>query len=276
MKNFQLRFFSSILLILPLVFLFSNNNFLFLFTIFLLISISLWEFLRLLGYRRNINFNNDKNLQFLLSRQKISFFDIFLIFLINFLILIFFLNSKNYFFLLPFMIVILSFLFFFKDLFKIFGVLYLSSPFLVLIFLRNNENFERLFFFILYFSILTDVFSYFTGKIFKGPKIYPKISAGKTISGSIGGLLIPCIFSVLIFHNSNNIFFIIFSSIFFSFVIQLGDFLESYFKRYCDVKDSSNLIPGHGGILDRLDGLILLILIIFILNQFNFNFFFII
>lgn len=276
MKNFQLRFFSSILLILPLVFLFSNNNFLFLFTIFLLISISLWEFLRLLSYRRNINFNNDKNLQFLLSRQKISFFDIFLIFLINFLILIFFLNSKNYFFLLPFMIVILSFLFFFKDLFKIFGVLYLSSPFLVLIFLRNNENFERLFFFILYFSILTDVFSYFTGKIFKGPKIYPKISAGKTISGSIGGLLIPCIFSVLIFHNSNNIFFIIFSSIFFSLVIQLGDFLESYFKRYCDVKDSSNLIPGHGGILDRLDGLILLILIIFILNQFNFNFFFII
>ncbi len=276
MKNFQLRFFSSILLILPLVFLFSNNNFLFLFTIFLLISISLWEFLRLLSYRRNINFNNDKNLQFLLSRQKISFFDIFLIFLVNFLILIFFLNSKNYFFLLPFMIVILLFLFLFKDLFKILGVLYLSSPFLVLIFLRNNENFERLFFFILYFSILTDVFSYFTGKIFKGPKIYPKISAGKTISGSIGGLLIPCIFSVLIFHNSNNIFFIIFSSIFFSLVIQLGDFLESYFKRYCDVKDSSNLIPGHGGILDRLDGLILLILIIFILNQFNFNFFFII
>jgi phosphatidate cytidylyltransferase len=174
------------------------------------------------------------------------------------------------------MIVILSLLFFFKDLLKFLGVFYLSSPFIILIFLRNNENFEKLLFFILYFSILTDVFSYFTGKVFKGPKIYPKISAGKTISGSIGGLLIPCIFSVLIFHNSNNIFVIIFSSIFFSLLVQLGDFLESYFKRYCNVKDSSNLIPGHGGILDRLDGLILLILIIFILNQLNFNFFFII
>ena len=136
MKNFQLRFFSSIFLILPLVFLFSNNNFLFLFTIFLLISISLWEFLRLLSYRRNINSNNGKNLQFLLSRQKITFFDIFLIFLINFLILIFFLNSKNFFFLLPFLIVILSFLFIFKDLFKFLGVLYLSTPFLILIFLK--------------------------------------------------------------------------------------------------------------------------------------------
>ena len=115
-----------------------------------------------------------------------------------------------------------------------------------------------------------------TGKIIKGPKIYPKISAGKTISGSMGGLLIPCIFSILIFQSSNDIFLIIFSSIFFSLLIQIGDFLESYFKRYCNVKDSSNLIPGHGGILDRLDGLILLVLIIFILNQLNFNFFFII
>ena len=95
MKNFQLRFFSSILLTLPLVFLFGDNNFLFLFTIFLLVSISLLEFLRLLSYRRNINSNNGKNLQFLLSRQKITFFDIFLIFLINFLILIFFLKLKK-------------------------------------------------------------------------------------------------------------------------------------------------------------------------------------
>ena len=95
MKNFQLRFFSSILLTLPLVFLFGDNNFLFLFTIFLLVSISLLEFLRLLSYRRNINSNNGKNLQFLLSRQKITFFDIFLIFLINFLILYIFLKLKK-------------------------------------------------------------------------------------------------------------------------------------------------------------------------------------
>ncbi len=275
MNNFQLRFFSSIFLLIPIILLFSNNNFLFLATIIFLLSTTLWEFLRLLSYRNDMNVS-DKSFYLLLSRQKISFFDFFFVILINFLVLIFFLNSKNYFSFLPLIIVVLTLFFIFKDFLKSLGILYLSSPFFILIFLRNDENYERLLFFILYFTILTDVFSYLTGKIIKGPKIYPKISAGKTISGSMGGLLIPCIFSILIFQSSNDIFLIIFSSIFFSLLIQIGDFLESYFKRYCNVKDSSNLIPGHGGILDRLDGLILLVLIIFILNQLNFNFFFII
>ena len=139
---------------------------------------------------------------------------------------------------------------------------------------RQDENFETHLFFILYFAILTDISSYFAGKIFGGKKIFPKISAGKTIAGSIGGILIPTFTSVLLFVGDKNIFLIILTSIFLSIIVQLGDFLESYFKRYCNVKDSSNLIPGHGGVLDRLDGFFLLIVIIFIIKLLNFNLFF--
>ena len=78
------------------------------------------------------------------------------------------------------------------------------------------------------------------------------------------------------FINLKDAYLIVFSSIFFSIVVQFGDLLESYFKRLCNVKDSSNLIPGHGGVLDRLDGLFLLTIVIFILKILNFNFFFII
>ena len=75
---------------------------------------------------------------------------------------------------------------------------------------------------------MTDVFSYFSGKILKGKKILPSVSAGKTFSGTIGGILIPCILSVLIFINVVDIYLVIFSSILFSVVVQLGDFFESY------------------------------------------------
>ena len=168
-----------------------------------------------------------------------------------------------------------SYLIFKFDFEKILGQVYCSAPFFILVNLRYDNNYEQFLFFIFFFTILTDVFSFFLGKIFKGKKIYPSISAGKTVSGTIGGILIPCILSLFMFINLKDFYLVLFSSIFFSMIVQLGDVLESYFKRLCNVKDSGNLIPGHGGVLDRFDGLFLLVMVIFILKILNFNFFFI-
>ena len=113
----------------------------------------------------------------------------------------------------------------------------------------------------LFICISTDIGGYFFGKIFKGPKL-TKISPNKTISGAVGSFIFS-IFLVPIFYfsfnNFNNIFNLIFISFTISFFCQLGDLLVSYLKRRAKVKDTSNILPGHGGLLDRIDGMLLAI-----------------
>jgi len=273
-KDFELRFFSSIFLFIPLFFLFSKNNFIFLFVIQILLSLSLWEFFRLKSFKDYLK--KKKKINILLSRHKISSLDFVIIFKVNLALLLTFYYSNIMVFVVLIFFLLYSYLILKFDFEKLLGLVYCSAPFFILVNLRNDYNYEQFLFFIFFFTILTDVFSFFSGKILKGKKIYPSISAGKTVSGTIGGILIPCILSLLMFINLIDFYLIIFSSIFFSIIVQLGDFLESYFKRLCNVKDSGNLIPGHGGVLDRFDGLFLLIIVIFILKILNFNFFFII
>ena len=109
--------------------------------------------------------------------------------------------------------------------------------------------------------IFTDIGGYLFGKIFKGPKL-TKISPKKTISGMIGSYILSVIvtFAFIFFANLNfsfefilQIFILV---IIISTVSQLGDISISYFKRLSKVKDTGNIIPGHGGILDRIDGMI--------------------
>ncbi len=274
-KDFQLRFFSSIFLFFPLLLFFSKNNLIFLSVTQILLSLSLWEFFRLKSFKDYLKEDeNRKNL--LLSRHKISSLDFLMILKVNLLLLLFYFLNYILIFLILFFFFLYIYLILKFDFEKLLGMVYCSAPFFILINLRNDYNYDKYLFFIFFFTILTDVFSYFSGKIFKGKKIFPLISAGKTISGTIGGILIPCILSVFIFIDMVDLYLVVFSSIFFSIIVQFGDLLESYFKRLCNVKDSSNLIPGHGGVLDRLDGLFLLIIVIFILKILNFNFFFII
>ena len=273
-KDFQLRFFSSIFLFIPLFLLFSKSNFIFLFIIQLLLSLSLWEFFRLKSFKDYIK--RQKNINTLLSRHKISSLDFVIILKVNLVLLTFYFSNAILLFGLLIVFFLHSYLILKLDFEKLLGLVYCSAPFFILVNLRNDYNYEQFLFFIFFFTILTDMFSFFSGKILKGKKIYPLISAGKTVSGTIGGILIPCILSLFMFINIIDFYLIIFSSIFFSIIVQLGDFLESYFKRLCNVKDSGNLIPGHGGVLDRFDGLFLLIIVIFILKILNFNFFFII
>jgi len=105
-----------------------------------------------------------------------------------------------------------------------------------------------------------DVFAYLGGKLFGKRKIFPSISKGKTIEGTILGLISTTIISFFIkdLMNFNSIY-----SLIYGFLIGItafsGDLLESTFKRKIGVKDSGKLIPGHGGVLDRLDGYFLVI-----------------
>lgn len=108
----------------------------------------------------------------------------------------------------------------------------------------------------------TDIAAYFTGRTFGGPKLCPAISPKKTWSGFLGGLLTAALASLLVFWVGRNMgldqsfgpWGAVVLSIIASIASQIGDLGESALKRHCDVKDSSHLIPGHGGVMDRLDG----------------------
>jgi phosphatidate cytidylyltransferase len=104
---------------------------------------------------------------------------------------------------------------------------------------------------------MSDVGGLIVGKIFKGKKL-TRISPNKTISGSIGSLifsifLIPFFYDKLSYMNLSKVIFL---TIMISLISQLGDLFISFLKRKAKVKDTSNILPGHGGILDRIDGII--------------------
>tara|TARA_B100000161_G_C33464097_1_gene374902 strand:- start:77 stop:727 length:651 start_codon:yes stop_codon:yes gene_type:complete len=104
--------------------------------------------------------------------------------------------------------------------------------------------------------VASDIGGYLLGKILKGPKL-TKISPNKTFSGAIGSFILSCIlFSSLIYYETKVFNFrIIIIGLMISLFCQIGDLFFSYLKRKADVKDTGNLLPGHGGLLDRLDGI---------------------
>ena len=147
---------------------------------------------------------------------------------------------------------------FFRSLYKFLSLLYLSG--LVYLILAIESEYSNLKVYLLYsvlVSIMSDIGGLVFGKIFKGKKL-TKISPNKTISGSIGSFifsifLIPFFYKSQIDQNLLNIFFI---TIIISLTSQLGDLFISLLKRKAKVKDTSDLLPGHGGVLDRIDGII--------------------
>ena len=147
---------------------------------------------------------------------------------------------------------------FFRFIYKTLSLFYLSGL-IYLIFVIEAEYFN-LKIYLLYsvlVAILSDIGGLICGKIFKGKKL-TKISPNKTISGSIGSfifstLLIPFFYKIHIDQNLLNILLI---TIIISLTSQLGDLFISFLKRKAKVKDTSDLLPGHGGVLDRIDGII--------------------
>ena len=111
-------------------------------------------------------------------------------------------------------------------------------------------------FFVLTICIATDIGGYIFGRIIKGPKLI-SISPNKTYSGLFGAFICSLFASFLYLTIFNfNVFNEVLIVIFISSISQAGDILISYFKRISKIKDSGNLIPGHGGLLDRIDGMI--------------------
>ena len=137
--------------------------------------------------------------------------------------------------------------------FKVFGTLFLIFSFYTFYETTSTD----LWIFVLLVCVSTDIGGYIFGKLFKGPKL-TKISPNKTFSGMIGGYLLSLIVLKFFFnfYNSsvNEEWFIV--TILISTVSQIGDIIVSYFKRLSKIKDTGKIIPGHGGLLDRIDGMI--------------------
>ncbi|MDB3932570.1 phosphatidate cytidylyltransferase [Candidatus Pelagibacter sp.] len=163
-----------------------------------------------------------------------------------------------------------------KDkIYSFFGYIFITISFYTFFKLKNDFDLG-LIILILLICISTDIGGYLFGKIFKGPKL-TKFSPKKTYTGMIGSFLLPIfllfILSFLSFaFNSlyNFNFEILIFTLLLSAVSQLGDIFISYFKRLAKIKDTGNIIPGHGGLLDRIDGMIFAIPFSYILIKNNF------
>lgn len=145
---------------------------------------------------------------------------------------------------------------------SVFGILYVAMPIFILFNMYINNSSESIYvWIIMIISIFTDIFAFIFGKNFGKNKLIEEISPNKTIEGAIGGIfgsLVAIMTYYLFIKNTNDIELIrlIFLAIFGSIFAQIGDIFASKLKRFCDIKDFGNIIPGHGGVLDRLDSII--------------------
>jgi phosphatidate cytidylyltransferase len=141
------------------------------------------------------------------------------------------------------------------------GVVYIAVPCVVVIWLRRID--PQGFQFIIWIFVViwaTDIGAYFTGRSLGGAKLAPKISPNKTWAGFFGGIILAIAASLILNDYANPSYGtleLLAASLVLSIVGQLGDLLESWVKRVFGVKDSGSLIPGHGGVLDRIDAILL-------------------
>ena len=150
------------------------------------------------------------------------------------------------------------------------GLLFIIFSFFSVYKLRNDGEFY-FFLLVILICISTDIGGYVFGKIFKGPKLI-SVSPNKTFSGMIGSFILSMLFAILFMNNLDflNLGFnreITLETIIFilmvSLLSQIGDLIISFFKRKANMKNTGKLIPGHGGILDRIDGMIFVFPIVY-------------
>jgi len=158
-----------------------------------------------------------------------------------------------------------------KFLFKLLSLIYLSSLFFLILYIETEQTHLKIcLIYSILVSIVTDIGGLLIGRTIKGKKL-TKISPKKTISGSIGSFLFSLVL-VPIFYNElleYNLLYLIIITLLISLTSQVGDILISYLKRRAKVKDTSDILPGHGGFLDRIDGIIFALPIGILLFSFN-------
>jgi phosphatidate cytidylyltransferase len=142
-----------------------------------------------------------------------------------------------------------------ERLWAIVGIVYLGVPAVAFLALRDLPNGMHLVFWLVIVVVATDVFAYLVGRSVGGPKLAPRISPGKTWSGLAGGVMGALVLGGIAsgLGGWGSLQGGLFAAIL-ALVAQSGDLFESFIKRRAGVKDSGRLIPGHGGMLDRLDG----------------------
>lgn len=151
----------------------------------------------------------------------------------------------------------------FKDVaYTLLGIIYINYFLMFIELIRKLENGKILLIYIFVIAWMTDIFAYLIGKHF-GKRYFSKISPKKTVEGSIAGIIGAVGFTVLFTFIVNKFFNVEYSYIRFaiigaglSIVSQIGDFAASIIKRFAETKDYGKLIPGHGGMLDRIDSVL--------------------
>lgn len=156
------------------------------------------------------------------------------------------------------------------------GALYVGAAVLAMVQVRMNYEMLVVLVAFMFPVIAVDVGAYFAGRLIGGPKIAPRISPSKTWAGLFGGAVAASIITVGIEvtdfgattapgYTAAGIGLAVISGALIAVIAQAGDFFESWMKRRAGVKDSSNLIPGHGGVFDRLDGFIAVFFVLFMI-----------
>ena len=160
-----------------------------------------------------------------------------------------------------------------NSLLKLLGITFLLFSFYATFEIREQNSF-KFFLFIVTICVFTDIGGYIFGKIFKGPKL-TKISPKKTYAGVIGSFSLSLIAGLIFVNYLDDVptitnadsLTLLLPILSISLISQIGDLIISYFKRKAKLKDTGKILPGHGGVLDRIDGLVFVMPIIYLLSK---------
>lgn len=147
--------------------------------------------------------------------------------------------------------------FYFKFLSSTIFIIYLIFFCYVFVIFISYPQLKIILYSLLFGCVASDVGGFIVGKILKGPKL-TKISPNKTYSGAIGSIIFTCfvISSSLFLFTSNFTYIVLLTSVLISISCQIGDLFFSFLKRKAKLKDTGSFFPGHGGVLDRIDGIL--------------------